>query len=434
MLFIPLIVLAGCSLTDADSKDFPAPTSSPAASSSGTPATGMVWTTGLNQDRQLGWTTEESSPAFGLVDLTEQGKIVAIGGGGRHSLAVTTEGSVLSWGSNDAGQLGRGSPGTAKGPGEVIAADGASGLLTGVTAVAADSDFSMALRADGTVVTWGRGDAGQRGIGRTGAPDHPTVVQAPEGDGPLRGVKQISADGRTELALLNDGRVVAWGANDFGQLGDGTQVDRSRPVYVVAESGVEQLSDVLQISVGGQHAVALLADGGVLTWGHNDMGQLGDGTRTDRLLPTPVVDLSGQGTLTDVVQISAAEKHMIAVRGDGTAVAWGNNSAGQLGDRTVDLRPYPVSVVGSGGGPELREVKAVAAGEAYGAAILKDGTLRTWGANGKGQLGSGDRVHRDEPGPVAVEGGGRLKQTLAVAAGERHLLVLTASRGILRRN
>jgi len=351
--------------------------------------------------------------------------VVAVAAGGRHSLAVLADGTVMSWGANDHGQLGHGRSGS-KGPGRVIAPDGEPGNLHDVVAIAADTDFSMALRSDGTVVTWGTGDAGQRGTGQNKEVDHPTVVKAMDGKGPLRDVIQIAADGRTELALLKDGRVMSWGANRFGMLGDGTRISKNLPVFVVSSGGTEPLADVKQVSIGGQNGLAVLNDGTLVAWGHNDRGQLGNGSLKDRPVPGPVVGMSGTGNLVDVVQVSAAEKHAFALRGDGTVVAWGNNSAGQLGDGTLQLRMWPVSVLGGGGGPELRGVKRVAAGEAYGAAILDDGSLRTWGANGSGQLGSGDRVPRSEPGPVAVRAGLRLKGVEAVAAGERHLLVLSS--------
>jgi alpha-tubulin suppressor-like RCC1 family protein len=298
-----------------------------------------------------------------------------------------------------------------------------------VVAVAADTDFSMALRSDGTVVTWGAASAGQRGDGSGNgnkAPSElPTVVLSPEGDGPLRDVTQIVADGRTELALLRDGRVVSWGANTYGMLGDGTRVDRDLPVYVAGPDGEGELGDVQRVAVGGQHGLALRKDGCVLSWGFNDMGQLGSGDKAGRDTPGPVLGVGGKGTLCDVVALSAAEKHTLALRRDGTVVSWGNNTAGQLGDGTTQPRTTPVAVVGGGSGPQLRGVRQIAAGEAYGAAVLSDGSLRTWGANGQGQLGAGDRVNRDRPGPVTALAGGRLAPVLRVAAGERHLLVLT---------
>lgn len=385
----------------------------------------MLWSTGLDGDGQLGRESRAADVAFGSVRLPSGPAVVAVAAGGRHSLAVRKDGTVLSWGADDAGQLGR--TGSGRTPAPVAAPDGASGVLDAVVAVAADTDFSMALRADGTVVTWGKGDAGQRGVGTTQPFAGPTVVRGPDGQGPLTGVVEIAADGRTELALLKDGTVMAWGANRYGMLGDGTTADRSLPVPVTAITGNGPLRGVRHIAVGGQHGAALLGTGEVLTWGRNDAGQLGDGTTIDRSLPGGVRGPDGEQTLTGVVAISAAEKHMFALRSDGTVVAWGNNTGGQLGDGTTEPRSMPVSVVDSGTGSALRGVRQVAAGEAYGVAVLEDGTVRTWGANGSGQLGAGDRVPRRRPGPVIAAGGARVEKVAAVAAGERHLILLTAT-------
>jgi alpha-tubulin suppressor-like RCC1 family protein len=252
-------------------------------------------------------------------------------------------------------------------------------------------------------------------------------VRGPDGRDPLTGVVEIAADGRTELALLRDGTVMSWGANTYGMLGDGTKTDRSLPVQVRSSSGAEPLRGVRHVAVGGQHGVALLSTGEVLTWGHNDCGQLGDGTTIDRSLPGHVRGLDGEQTLSGVVAVAAAEKHLFALRSDQTVVGWGNNTAGQLGDSTTEPRSMPVRVVNSGSGPELRGVRGLAAGEAYGVALLDDGTVRTWGAGGRGQLGSGDRLPRRRPGPVIGRGGTLIEDVLAIGAGERHLILLVSS-------
>jgi alpha-tubulin suppressor-like RCC1 family protein len=388
-------------------------------------APGSLWSAGLNETGQLGRPADDRTAVeLAPVRGTAATGVVAIAGGGRHSLAVLQDGTVFAWGADDKGQLGLGRTGGDSGSGKVASPDG-NGPLRGVVAVAADTDFSMALRSDGTVVTWGSGGAGQRGDGTKFPPERPTVVLSPDGDGPLRGVTQIAADGRTELALLRDGRVVAWGANTYGMLGDGTRVDRELPVYVTGEDGDGELQGVQRVAVGGQHGLALRKDGCVLSWGLNDEGQLGSGDQAGRLAPGPVRGVGGSGTLCDVAALSAAEKHTLALRRDGTVVAWGNNTAGQLGDGSTTPRTTPVAVVGGGSGPQLRGVRQIASGEAFGAAVLSDGSLRTWGANGQGQLGAGDRVNRDRPGPVTALAGGRLAPVLRVAAGERHLLVLT---------
>lgn len=408
-----------------------APSSTPAdtpASIAVTPyrpsAPGTVWTAGLNENGQLGRSAPSRhailTPASGTSGADRLTGVVALAGGGRHSLAVLADGRVLAWGANDQGQLGDGTRTDSAVPVAVAAPDGADGPLRDAVAVAADTDFSMALLGDGTVVTWGTGDAGQRGIGTRTAPPRPTIVRRPDGRGPLTGVSAIAADGRTELALLHDGRVLAWGANGYGMVGDGTTVDRTLPVPVRGLNGSGVLTRVTRIAVGGQHALAVLADGTIASWGHNDSGQLGDGTRDDRRVPGFV---GGSEPLRGVADVSAAEKHNYALLRDGSVRAWGNNTAGQLGDGTDELRSAPVKVVGAKSA-QLRGVTQVQGGEAYGAAVLADGTALTWGAGGRGQLGSGEPVTRERPGPLVAQGGRAPTGVLTIAPGERHLLVL----------
>ncbi|NKZ09252.1 RCC1 domain-containing protein [Actinomadura latina] len=409
-----------------------APSSPPPAAGSAGTETGTVWTSGLNDHGQLGrpggTIDVKLAPVTGVGGQGRLGRVRAVAGGGRHSLAVVGGGEVVAWGANDHGQLGDGTRRDSPVPVPVRAPDGRPGTLDGVVAISANNDFSMALRRNGTVVTWGANDHGQRGTGKRGtgrraSPRVPTTVKAPDGRRPLTGVTAIAADGHTELVLRGNGRVLAWGANDYGMVGDGTRRDRALPVPVRGLDGAPRLSGVTRVAIGGQHGLALLRDGRLASWGHNDLGQLGDGSRQDRLTPGLVSGVDGKGVLRDVTGISAAEKHNYALRKDGTVVAWGNNTAGQLGDRSVNLRATPVAVAG-GHGPKLRGVAQVFAGEAYGAAILTDGTPLTWGAGGSGQLGSGNRVPRSRPGTLVMAHGAAPGRALSAGAAERHLILL----------
>jgi len=146
-------------------------------------------------------------------------------------------------------------------------------------------------------------------------------------------VTAISAGDLHSVALKNDGTVLAWGYNGYGQLGNGTTTDSYTPVPVSF-----LLSDVIAISAGGYRTVALKNDGTVWAWGKNYYGQLGDGTTIDSYTP---VRVSG---LTDVIAISAGESHTIALKNDRTIWAWGRNYYGQLGDGTTTDSYTPVKV------------------------------------------------------------------------------------------
>lgn len=185
---------------------------------------------------------------------------------------------------------------------------------------------------------------------------------------------------------MPDGTVWTFGRNDNGQLGDGTIRDKLTPVQVLG------LSDVIAISAGGLHTIALKDDGTVWTWGSNIYGQLGDGSAANRRT-TAVQVIS----LRDVIAIAGGGYHSLVLKSDGTVWTWGNNVYGQLGDRTRTSRNTPVQVRFLGG------VTAIAGGGYHSMALESNGTVWTWGYNKYGQLGVGDRDDRSIPVEVGAE-------------------------------
>jgi alpha-tubulin suppressor-like RCC1 family protein len=244
-----------------------------------------------------------------------------IAGGSGHTIALNSNGTVWTWGSNEYGQLGDGTTTDRRVPAQV------SGLR-GVVAVAGGFKHTIALKNDGTVWTWGWNNSGQLGEGTDSYRTTPVQVSG------ISGVVAIASRGNHTIALKNDGTVWTWGSNGFGQLGNGTITNPSiTPVQV---SG---LSDVVAIASGGFHTIALKKDGTVWTWGLDDSGQLGDGPN-DHFEITPV-QVSG---LDGVVAIAGGSKHTIALKNDGTVWTWGFNDKGQLGDGTTTKSSLPVPV------------------------------------------------------------------------------------------
>jgi alpha-tubulin suppressor-like RCC1 family protein len=245
------------------------------------------------------------------------------------------------------------------------------GLGSGVTAIAAGHNHTCALTTGGGVVCWGGNNYGQLGDGTTTNRFTPTAVA-----GLASGVAAIGAGDYGTCALTTGGAVVCWGHNNYGQLGDGTTTDRGTPVSVVSlESGVEA------IAVGGYHTCALTTGGSVLCWGNNSSGQLGDGTAEQRLTPTAVIGLP---IVADVTGVAVGGAHTCAVLAGMGVACWGYNNNGQLGDGTTTSRLTPMPVSSLGG-----DVAAIAAGDAHACAATGGGGLYCWGKNNYGQIGDG---------------------------------------------
>jgi len=194
------------------------------------------------------------------------------------------------------------------------------------------------------------------------------------------------------LALDATGAVWAWGRNQRGQLGDGTFEDRAVPVRVANLSGVIAVATE---GVAG-HSLALRSDGTVWAWGQNNLGQVGDGTSTDRAVPVQVPGLTG------IVAIAVnGWQASYALAGDGTLWSWGSNVAGQLGDASAPYlgrsTPGPV--------PNLAQVIGIVAGDTHALAKTADGRLWSWGLNYAGQLGLGDLATRSSPTAIAEVSG-----------------------------
>jgi len=234
---------------------------------------------------------------------------------------------------------------------------------------------SLALKNDGTVWAWGNNDYGQLGNGTTSGSsttttgDSNTTNRSPAQVSGLNDVIAISAGSSHSLALKSDGTVWAWGSNNVGQLGDGTTTDRNRPVQV---SG---LTNVIAITGGCEsHSLALKSDGTVWAWGYNNFGQLGDGTTTNRSTPVQVSGLSG------ISAIGAGSGHSVALKSDGTVWAWGHNAYNQLGDGTTTNRFVPVQVMASSS-TTFGAVASISVGYQFCIVQQNNGSVWTWGRN-----------------------------------------------------
>ncbi len=216
-------------------------------------------------------------------------------------------------------------------------------------------------------------------------------------------------------------RLLAWGSNGNGQLGDNTVIDNSAPTSVT-RTGVLSGKTITAMATGSNHSLVLCSDSTLATWGYNGYGQLGNGVTTDSLVP---VTVSTSGTLLGktVVAIAAGQFHNLALCSDGTLAAWGYNFYGQLGNGLTAQSSTPVAVSKTGV-LSGKTIIAIAAGTYHSFALCSDGTLAVWGYNGNGELGNGGTGF--SPLPVAVDTSGVLagKTISAVIAGSFHNFAL----------
>jgi alpha-tubulin suppressor-like RCC1 family protein len=358
-------------------------------------ADGTVWAWGYNYYGQLGNNTwDNSQNPVQVFNLTD---VVAIAAGGTHSMAIKTDGTVWTWGSNSDGKLGNNNPGVNSNV--PVQANG----LTEAIAIDGGQDFSLALKANGTLWTWGTNGYGQLGDNTYVRKTVPTQLITPTD------VISISGGYTYTLALKSDGKIWSWGNNIYGALGDDTVITRPYPVNVKNLN----LGIVVNPKVGAScfSTFVLKKNGTVWAWGHNQYGDLGINTWQDRY-KLPVQTL----LLTDVISIVPGTYHALALKSDGTVWAWGNNQYGQLGQGPGDFqdRRFPVQV------PGLTNVVTISTGFYHSMAIKADGTTWIWGRNDTGQLG--DNTSTNNPTPTMLN----LDNVVDIAGGFFHTLAVKA--------
>jgi alpha-tubulin suppressor-like RCC1 family protein len=293
-------------------------------------ADGTVWAWGFNLNGQLGdkSTVDRWSP----VKVGTATTWVSASAGQYHSLAVKKDGSLWAWGRNFDGQLGDTEltdPATA--PVDRNTPTQEAKLATTWSLAAAGAAHSIGLQTDGTIWTWGGNTRGQ--LGRVPEPDPTATVPSPAYQPFAIGTEKyvaIAAGAYHNLAILGNGALYAWGANESGQLGNGSTAD------LTTATKIGTAVNWAIISAGGQHSVAIKSDGTLWTWGSNTYGQLGYGNTTSSSIPKKV------GTDTSWVAVSAGKYHTFAVKADGTLWGWGRSREAQLGNGSFGPDADPV--------------------------------------------------------------------------------------------
>ncbi|MDQ3800927.1 MAG: hypothetical protein M3384_16010, partial [Acidobacteriota bacterium] len=298
-------------------------------------AGGSVHISGVNIYGTLG-DGETQGEAPTPIPVAGMTNAVQVATNGYHSMVLKADGTVWAWGVNTYGQIGNG---TFSSSGCFCAPSPVQTLISNVVQIDAGYNFSMALKADGTV--WGWGTLTGNGTAAVNALPAQTGANVAE----FNNIISISGGNAHALALGADGTVWSWGWNRSGQLGSGSS---SQNEHRHLPARVNGLSGVTQIAAGEEHSVALKSDGTVWVWGRNDQGQIGNDTIFSG--GCMCVPLPTQANITDVIDIKAEGYFTLARKRDGTVWAWGGNNYGQIGNGvTANAQRVPVqSMVGAG--------------------------------------------------------------------------------------
>jgi alpha-tubulin suppressor-like RCC1 family protein len=343
------------------------------------------------------------------------------------NLTQSTSTHLWSWGGNASGQLGDGSTILRVLPHELPP----NRWLLGpdLTSLAAGKYHSLALNGAGALLSWGLNDLGQLATANTLNQRTPIPIRA---DGPLQGrvFNMVRSGKYHSLARDTTGALWSWGFNEYGQLGDGTRLTRNRatPVRFPGAARVETMA------CGGSHSLAVASDHHLYSWGNNAHGALGNGDIRKRSSTIPALADEG-GALANgrLIALAAGNYHSLALDAEGRVFAWGDNRFGQLGDGTTLTRFAPIQV---GGALQTLRVKSIAAGYFFSLALTDDGRLFAWGADESGQIGDGkpfsplatDQSTLSRLLPTEIHCGAT--PIARVAAGFSHVLTLD-SEGIL---
>ena len=318
--------------------------------------------------------------------------LLRMASGASHSCAILDDGSVSCWGENSNGQLGDGSRSPSLDPEK-------SSMPLGREAVgiSAGSYHTCTVLDDGSVRCWGSNEFGQLGDGTTIERTSPVPVDL-EGKSALG----ISSGESHTCVVLNDWSVKCWGQNSNGQLGDGTTEDSSSPV--LADMGGE---DALLVSTGSYHTCAITSDRTVMCWGDNWNGQIGDGTNADRSTPVEI-SIPSNGS---AVSLDAGAMHTCLGVDDGSMFCWGYNAYGQLGNGGNGNSNSPVSVPLSAD----QLLSSVQVGLFHSCALFDSGGVACWGDNSYGQLGDGSQISSTVPIIVSLS-----ENATSISVGQRH--------------
>ena len=304
-----------------------------------------------------------------------QDKVSVLATGSTHTCGLLDNGSAMCWGLDNYGQLGDG--------GDAVTRNKPTSFVSlsegqTIKQIYAKQARTCVLLYDDSMSCWGFNEDGQSGDNSTNTYKSPsTKVQFPNN----QRVKSVGMGVRHTCAILEDGALTCWGADSYGALGNGDSdsADKYTPQTIATPADRQ----VRKVESGATHTCTLMDDGGIMCWGRDNTGQLGNGGTSDTIhSPSTNVELPEGRAATD---LSVGDHHSCALLDNGSIACWGHNNHGQLGDNTTTNAPIPVYAHL----PTSSVAVSVSTGPYSSCAILENSSVYCWGHNNYGRLGIG---------------------------------------------
>jgi alpha-tubulin suppressor-like RCC1 family protein len=247
------------------------------------------------------------------------------------------------------------------------------------------------------VFMWGYGAGGQLGDGTGTSRIVPTEITSRFSLAGGDKIISLSIGSSHSSALSATGRVFMWGNNASGQLGDGTGTSRIVPTEITSRFSLAGGDKIILLSIGSFHSSALSATGRVFMWGNNGSGRLGDGTSTSRNVPTEITSRFSLAGGDKIISVSIGSSHSSALSDSGRVFMWGYGAGGQLGDGTTTDRWVPTEITSRFSLAGGDKIILLSIGLSHSSAISATGRVFMWGNNDYGQLGDGTTINRNIP-------------------------------------
>lgn len=353
---------------------------------------GRLYTWGDNEYGQLGIgnTTNQGTPQdiTNSLNLATGEYVTQVAIGPNHMLALSSENRLFGWGWNNAGEVGDNTRVQRTSPVE-ITANFSLGVDENVIDIAAGFSTGFVITDAGTIYTWGLNNQGQLGKGDTASEfdvtDHTSYYSLETEEE----FTDLDIQNGHVLGLTNLGNLYAWGSNSSGQLGVGTTTSGSSAVNITANLSITEGESITTFNAGNSHSVVTITDGTVLTFGENGYGQIGDGTSVDRTSPTDITS-SFVFSVGEYVVAADAHSHNLVVTSLGRVFAWGYNNVGQTSETITGEVNTPLEKTSAFDLDALEAPGTVATGYLNSYMISNQSNLFAWGDNDLGQLAIGE--------------------------------------------